>query len=1221
MNTTEEARLFSVLASNATNPAHGVQTAQKLLQDAVRQRVPAWGTALSYIARIDPFLAQQAVSQAIDLYNLSEYVNIFVGNDKTTREVVEQALVKLASEKDSQLGQAIKKTIQEHYGLSDQQVDTIIQDGKTVKDYLCPFVMRPAETFTGIHLDEFVNEPDDRPTAAHVTVWVYYKDGKISHLVVAGHANHSVCKEISAKIAATNVRLGEQPLKSFTLTGASLLINTAKQKQKPSKSGITEPPLEDLVKQLRDVEAMTGMLKIHEIQDVEYELICKSLEKIIKESRANTTPVILRHEPQMDRDQAVFLPFYDLTASKLTPVTLELDINEFGPDFSALLEMHGAEYIYEMIADAKRRRAIYAGWLADDQQRISILVREMFRRMTEFLQLSNPDELSSQYLGVLNSSDADINIPWSPDQPITHRHILLSNRTQRLLQFIQNSASPINQGQVNWSSGFPALAGLQSIPSMPKGNFNAAIQAIQNPEFPVSGVRNFADATIQEGTIAFHISLQEQVEWNLPSLIASDHRWLDHMDEILEQLDTSDPKHRAQMESGNLQLFCDSFLRGWPSVFLPYKSQKARYEEWCQQYRHKVWESLREKLFVRGMRMEPLVSDNVVFNVRRIDSQKVEITPYYLANKRTFLVILHRNYGITYYINPWQHRRSNVTTFPSVQEKRTTYLQEFDKAAGQLAQGNYPEALDGFKQTLRLYPIAAGEALIQRYWQQNFRDTTHEFLAFSELAAALFNFDRNRAKSCQVFTKFIKEYPDFLPDPYLYLGFNEHKQSEQVFEQRQQLVKLQEDYNLELNRLVETGTLIRENEGLSGRTQYKIIGGAYLNEYKIGELNLRQSKIEEAAKALKAKEQQLWNEIRQSPNEEIKHAMTLDQVYMATIFKLGKLDVSNNFRRLVGSLYGVLRAQAFMDIRSSLEKGLQEKGESLIERLKKRDAASQAKILKELADLVSDHSGGVYLTPEDLTPINNLREFLENLQTVDSITRENLIRRQFEEAIGACVRNAYKAYDAAVNFNIGLTEVRHQYTDCIGYTWSYLNAVKSLIGSDKFVLHNGIADSHFNVQDVKQIGFERLSLNTLFETIDVVNAQGQAKSVLKYDAIDSETARHLITEFENPDFIAQVRASGLRMPYALLYTPVKAHPAMQRWQKLLGDLTPWLIQALAHLGLLPLDKKVINREEALEISDHTDAIEQIVVDIDRVCEDFISKIDRPEVDIVTKNIL
>ena len=1192
MKKTKEAELFEGLTSKIGTTSDGMRIAREIIREVVLQQGPAWEAALHHMAVYDSSQAQETIAQAINRQNLPRFMEIFSSAPRSVRHVVEGALVQLARQGEEEIGKTIRQAIKTKYGLADAQIEEIVSEGKSVIDYMCPFVIRESQKHE-FHLEELVNEPADRPTAAHVTAWVYRKAGTISHVVVSGHANHSVCKEISAKLAATNLRLGEQPKSSLYITGAALLYRTEHEKPVSPKAGgkmfqidTKEPPLEDLIKQLREIETLTGLLTVIEVGESTYEEITTSLENVIQKNLDVKKPILVRHENKEMESRGVFIPFYDLTKPSPEPLTIELDISDFGPDFPELLQLHAEEYIYEMVADAKRRRAIYAAWLEDDLRRFHGLTYEMFHRMTTALGQPTSDRLVTEYINLLEAGGNDLNLPWSPNQPLEQRHLLMFTRSMRLQQLIlgQHSTRP-------------------QLPPRLDPNFQAALANIQAPEYPVSGMRNFADATVQGGTTLSHISLQEQVEWNLPNLISADRIWLAHMEEILEQIDTSNPKKREQAEAGNLQLFADSFLRGWPSVFLGSKVLKDRYDKWCAGYRKKTWQVIRDQLFSRGMRMEPLSSDNVVFNVRKLSATRLEITPYYLANQHTFLVYLDPGQGMTYYVNPWQHRKITRTKSDSATQKREKYLRVFDKGISDLNLGNYQEALEAFKQALRMYPIAAGEALLSHYWQENFRDTQREFDTFTDLAAAFIEFEQSPQRSVQVFSQFVSIHPDFLADPYLYLGFYEHVQAQQFFTTKHQFVEQLESRNERINELRKQGTLVPMDPNNS-EGNYKVIGGASLTRVVTTELNEQAEKLNQLSTNMGYQERLIWEDLERNPNENIKHALKLNNGYVTKVYLAKKLSSSDHCRKLILPLYRVLRAQAFMDIYAGLARELYQGGESMIGQLNTKDDITQRKVLEKLIGLLIDYKNQPHLSPDDLKPLTDLHEFLENLHVIDSITRENIIRHRFDEVLGDSIRNAFKAYDSAVEINLGLTEVRRLYADCIGYTTNYKDAIKSLLSIDKVILNNAFPGIGFNVLDTKLMQFGQVRLNENTHTIDAVLTDGSQKPVLGYQEMNADIGRHLTGEFGDSNFIAQLRSSGLRLPYALLYTPMQLPPVTGHWRKLVQDLTPWLIQSFAHLGLLPLAGKEINRNDSLKEFDDKDVIENISLDTDEVCNSF-----------------
>jgi hypothetical protein len=66
---------------------------------------------------------------------------------------------------------------------------------------LFPYTLRPVKEKAGaVHLEEMLAEPDGYMMGSRIITWAYKQGDRITDLVLAGHANGPVCREVSAKL-------------------------------------------------------------------------------------------------------------------------------------------------------------------------------------------------------------------------------------------------------------------------------------------------------------------------------------------------------------------------------------------------------------------------------------------------------------------------------------------------------------------------------------------------------------------------------------------------------------------------------------------------------------------------------------------------------------------------------------------------------------------------------------------------------------------------------------------------------------------------------------------------------------------------------------------------------------------------------------------------------------------------------------------------------------
>jgi len=319
----------------------------------------------------------------------------------------------------------------------------------------------------------------------------------------------------------------------------------------------------------------------------------------------------------------------------------------------------------------------------------------------------------------------------------------------------------------------------------------------------ITNVRNYLEATTSRSEKEICISPKEMYESNLPSLINEDKKWIRKMEQLIKDLKGRDKEREKRIDSINIATLIDSFLRGWPSIFLQEEEAKQRYEKWCDNKRKGVWEVIHKELRRQGIRIDPLLVENTVFQIRNINNERLLVSPLHLIDSNEFLILLSKKYGLTYYVNLWEHRKlifAEKTPGESNQEKSNYF---YNAGVHVLMNNNRSKALELFKRALQFHPVYAFSEIFEGWWQQFSRDTSEDFtIECKDLFRGITAFyTRDYQKSIEYLKSFVEKYPDYLADPYIMISFQENQMRRGFFqkiEKHQELInkyeKVRESY-------------------------------------------------------------------------------------------------------------------------------------------------------------------------------------------------------------------------------------------------------------------------------------------------------------------------------------------------------------------------------------------------------------------------------------------
>ncbi|MBN2396703.1 MAG: hypothetical protein JXC36_09650 [Candidatus Atribacteria bacterium] len=240
-------------------------------------------------------------------------------------------------------------------------------------------------------------------------------------------------------------------------------------------------------------------------------------------------------------------------------------------------------------------------------------------------------------------------------------------------------------------------------------------------------------------------------------------------------------------------MLLDSFLRGWPSIFLTSENDAKLYDKWVELKRLDAWKKISKNLLEQGIAPTNLLHTNIVFKVKKRSLDQVEIEPYYFLLTNAFLIAVDPREGIAKYIHPWASRellRLVVdNNWIKEQELEPLVNHLINEGIRLLNEGKVKDSKQHFALSLRCNAETTFSSLISYWWDNLSKDTSSIYQArvsdkyIRSLLSGLSLPNNPTSEAIQErradLSYCIETKPNALPDPYLMLAVLEVYQSYQ----------------------------------------------------------------------------------------------------------------------------------------------------------------------------------------------------------------------------------------------------------------------------------------------------------------------------------------------------------------------------------------------------------------------------------------------------------
>jgi len=746
----------------------------------------------------------------------------------------------------------------------------------------------------------------------------------------------------------------------------------------------------------------------------------------------------------------------------------------------------------------------------------------------------------------------------------------------------------------------------------------------------IKGTRDYLNAIVTESSEngkETYTSPQEYYEKILPSLLKEDQKWIDIMDDLMSNIKNSkDTERNKRINEINIAVLIDSFIRGWPPIFLggsrEDESQK-RYKNWCQEKRKDVWKVIYKQLESMEIRIEPFLEENTIFKVQLINDSVFRITPLYLTTNKDFLAFLSSQYGVTYYINKWSRRELKEKKLGSKNNNLKYAKKYYQLGAKWLDKLNIDESISdediiiegvkAFKRAIECHPIVIQD-IWNGWWRRFGRNTSQQFNNFKDLMRGYQAFDRDDHKtSCVFLKKFIKNYPNYIPDPYILLSIQniyeqightnillQHKTNIKRHNELIDNINSKNDFIDSNHYLIEK---YKSNKYINSDEREKLsnIESVYKERETLNkEFTILKSKIERMEKVIKDKDKEIWKIIKTKPDMYIEKAKQIAPEYVKKILEQEKITPSEFYILRYRPLHEILQGDEYIKKANQLYDSSIKFGEKKI-------------TITNLKERIKDYLDVEYLKKEDIEMLNNFLIELDKFSSKDDditvIVREMVLRKEMDQIAQAFFKNGRIKYEQSCYL---LPEFNEPIQQLIGLYVTYSNKYKIAL---KKMFNNEVPLRNFSHKG-KLIPIinsnSELKLNEVWfdKTRSIIIGKcknNKEVDLIKVKNFNNEEYNHLEQEINSQQFWYKQRI-GMNLIEAILNIRIKPSPKSQRWTKVLQEMEDWLILLIAHLGMIPVprDKETIPHD-LIERFEGLPMVYDIDLNINRIMSEFLKK--------------
>jgi hypothetical protein len=1020
--------------------------------------------------------------------------------------------------------------------------------------------MRPADLAEkDFHLLEELAKPRACLTAVRVCCWVYHGPEGIRELVLSGHTEAGTCLQASNILIEAARRLDGPVSWKMTCGAAHFRVET------PSIE--VQEALGSAVVGLRELAENTGLITVI---DTDWRLLT-TFRNNLRSWTGTRPPLVILPVPESGR-VADYVPLVPGPDPEGEPLEFRLEGWDFDyPEFQAVANVHLRNMRRELLRDALNRREIYRSWLKE--------WTEQWVRGLHFL----PKE---QARTVTIAVPAPVNRPGASDTK------------QNVMGFIRALPSFLDTGQT-WPKRLEHEHGqipyeLWSATELDEKHWPDTVEEVDYQR----GIKSSRAAKPTDPPFIWRQRLRHQD----PVFISQCLLFIRKMDNLIrpyEELETrlaggEDPLE-MELDPGmavvaeiSRRIVIETMIRGWPSFYLPDPRDRAVFEAWAQQARPRAWSILARQARRRGMALEPLLEDNIIFDVRFDADLGCTIKPLVLVDDAAHAQVHGSRLGASAFIPLWARQTcrpldGEILGLATGNSERAQRLVEMASRRASGPDASAEAVADLLRKALACQPAEAGYHVLREWSRRLGRGTGAEFQRARDLveAYALCQYMRHGEARPRIMAHLAAE-PDPVPDALVIAALCELASSWDLARQHAELEEAARNHDALVprhNELVEK--LQRLRTELGKERELNPLHGFGIGSQRFLDLFLQsqplQQKLEQIGGELQL-EKSRCDRLTKILEEHRQTAGTLIRKALSDFASVGadRPALSRAALEAPAELAAVLTDEGFLSLRPSEAfsrrydgvrklvyiRGTLEIWQALAEVHCRVDRDPECMTLQKEADELRRLSQDVRLPSRLAEPLKDLISELDRGKG-DRILHGTLLtalKRAMAGAISAIRDRMSDAALSAASYGEEL-EIRIHILQCIELRFrvalqAMLNARVTLarVASQTWtVCHSGLAELPAGAG----FRFEAAS-GTVFVTL----ADGRTP-LLHIEGIAPEETAHLARIFADPELPSWIDPLAPSLAESVLLAEVKPGPPWQVWRDAMALIEAELLCSLS----------------------------------------------------------
>jgi hypothetical protein len=632
------------------------------------------------------------------------------------------------------------------------------------------------------HLLEELFKPHACLNGGRISIWVYHDGPAIREVVLSGHAEGRTCASATSILIEAAKQLDDQVEWMLTCGAAYFRLSPEQSGQPLSPPNFFDDPmlralleqgaaglrpgfpgtrgpqpiLSEMIEALQELANEKGLV---EIFHQEWRRLADFRQAFKSRAGASPAQVVLPNGGQTAQ-VADYMPIIPGKSADGEPLIFKLEGWDFDcPAYQLVADHHLRTVQRELLGDALRRRRQYRSWL-----------KEWTEQWVERL----------HWLPKAQADGATINVPGS------NAELSFITQPATATSFLnEHAVTFLDRGQV-WHKERAYLHTRLPFDRLSDSELDKKIRPTQITEVDFERGRTISRSAT-ENDEAF--TWRERILIHDPQMISHCLLYIRRMDWIIKpyeelrlkrdgsrtrQLGLSGRDREVRLvDEISRRIVIETMVRGWPSVYLEDKQDSDEFDVWAKKYRSHIWAIMAKQAKARGVALEILLEDNVVYDVRFNNDLGCTIQPLMLLDDATHAQLHGSLAGASVAVPLWSRRQSQeipgqVLGLGADNRERAARLVERARHETTGAGADPTRAAESLRLALACHPAEAGKLILREWSRRLGRDTDEEFKhARSIVNAAELMAKQRYAEAARSVEEYLRDEPNPVSDAFV----------------------------------------------------------------------------------------------------------------------------------------------------------------------------------------------------------------------------------------------------------------------------------------------------------------------------------------------------------------------------------------------------------------------------------------------------------------------